>query len=133
VHHPFWPDEETNKALKKILTEANLYQPEMAQDVDIFIEKIDDMLRVGDFEVGPTAELVLEPMLSSKGDEMICGYYFVDHEKRCLFWLEDFDASFLLREVKGATSPAHIRFELEAQYWLVSFSFIYAEGLTPPF
>jgi hypothetical protein len=91
----------------------------MLQDINEFIENINDTLRVEGIEIGLDVELVLEPMLSSKGNEVVCGYYYVDHGARCLFWLEDFDASYILKDVKGAKSPAHIGLEVEAQYWSI--------------
>ena len=78
-------------------------------------------MREKGIELGPDVELVLEPMLSSDGSEIACGYYFVCHENRSLFWLENFDPSSLFGEVK-ATSPAHFKLEMEAQYWSVYLS-----------
>ncbi|KAG0702059.1 hypothetical protein DFH29DRAFT_528412 [Suillus ampliporus] len=45
------------------------------------------------------------------------GYYFVHRDNRCLFWLQDFDATIILRECSGVTELSHKQIELEAQYW----------------
>jgi hypothetical protein len=52
-------------------------------------------------------ELVLDLQRSQEGN-VCCGYYLVDDDTRTLFWLEDFDATPLLAEVGGITSPSHI-------------------------
>ncbi|KAG1729463.1 hypothetical protein EDB19DRAFT_2027743 [Suillus lakei] len=60
-------------------------------------------------------DLVLE--LMDVGETIIGGYYFVHRENRCLFWLQDFDATVILRECNGVTELSHKQIELEAQYW----------------
>ncbi|KAG2156892.1 uncharacterized protein EDB93DRAFT_874558 [Suillus bovinus] len=59
--------------------------------------------------------LVLELMDVSKS--ITGGYYFVHHENKCLFWLNDFDATIILGECSGVTELSHKQIELEAQYW----------------
>jgi hypothetical protein len=60
-------------------------------------------------------DLVLE--LMHIGETVTAGYYFVHHENRCLFWLQDFDATVILRECSGVIELSHMQIELEAQYW----------------
>jgi len=52
-------------------------------------------------------ELVLE--IHTQGTEKICGYYFVEHSSRCLFWLEQFDAEGICDEIKVVVSMSHLR------------------------
>ncbi|KAG2131898.1 hypothetical protein BD769DRAFT_1354974, partial [Suillus cothurnatus] len=52
-------------------------------------------------------DLVLE--LMHIGETVIAGYYFVHHENRCLFWLQDFDATVILQECSGVTELSHMR------------------------
>ena len=35
-------------------------------------------------------------------------YYYACHDTRCLFWLETYDASYIISELPGTKSPAHI-------------------------
>lgn len=51
-------------------------------------------------------ELVLEVI--SSGEGLICGYYFVNHERRCLFWLEKFDANALCKDIRVVVSYSHL-------------------------
>lgn len=59
-----------------------------------------------DEDVPDDVELVLEVI--SRGDEIICGYYFVNHESRCLFWLTNFDASVICNDIKAVVSSSHL-------------------------
>jgi hypothetical protein len=52
-------------------------------------------------------DLVLDLMVTD--DEHISwSYYYVCHETRCLFWLETYDASYMISELFGVKSPAHV-------------------------
>ena len=43
------------------------------------------------------------------GDESILwSYYYACHDARCLFWLETYDASYMISELFGVKSPAHV-------------------------
>ena len=35
-------------------------------------------------------------------------YYYACHDNRCLFWLEVYDASYVVSELYGVESPAHV-------------------------
>ena len=35
-------------------------------------------------------------------------YYYACHDTRCLFWLDEYDATFLTSELDGVESPAHL-------------------------
>lgn len=48
-----------------------------------------------------------------------CGYYFVDHSARCLFWLEEFDAMALLDQVRVEFTPPLVGQEMKSLYWCV--------------
>ncbi|KJA18441.1 hypothetical protein HYPSUDRAFT_45303 [Hypholoma sublateritium FD-334 SS-4] len=47
-----------------------------------------------------------------------CGYYFVDHRTRCLFWLEKYDAMEFLAQVRVQYTPSLIGNEMKSLYWL---------------
>ena len=52
-------------------------------------------------------ELVMD--ITVTDDERISwSYYYACHEARCLFWLETYDASFMISELFGVKSPAHV-------------------------
>jgi len=35
-------------------------------------------------------------------------YYYACHDSRCLFWLDQYDATFITSELDGVGSPAHL-------------------------
>ena len=83
-------------------------------------------------------DLVLDIMVTN--DERISwSYYYACHDTRCLFWLEDYDPSYMVSELEGVESPAHVstsqspasshvfplisctEHRLEALYWYISY------------
>ena len=52
-------------------------------------------------------DLVLE-VVNASDEQWWCGYYFVQHSTRLLFWLESYVVSEFLNEVKGDLSPSHV-------------------------
>ncbi|KAJ7768482.1 hypothetical protein B0H16DRAFT_1519936 [Mycena metata] len=48
-----------------------------------------------------------------------CGYYFVDHSERVVFWVDVFNMSTLQiwHSVLGIKSPSHVKIGLEVEYW----------------
>lgn len=56
--------------------------------------------------------LVLEVRRTTK-----IGYYFVDHPKKRLFWLERFDFSHDVDRVSVKHTMSHIGLEMTSQYW----------------
>ena len=117
--------------IQKIYTDAYLYDPDVLFHATCFIQRIDDLTSARTIQ--PDAELVLEITPDEDG-EIACGYYFVHHQNRCLFWLEEFEADPLIYEIQGLSSAAHLsteftvcfhvvfanRFlehEIESQYW----------------
>ncbi|KAH7882602.1 hypothetical protein F5I97DRAFT_1832264 [Phlebopus sp. FC_14] len=65
--------------------------------------------------------LVLELSMTDNGSQ-ICHYYFVDHEERLLFWLHDLPHDWIENVLCGGlrfvSEGSHIRYAVEAQYWL---------------
>jgi hypothetical protein len=44
-------------------------------------------------------------------------YYYACHESRCLFWLKTYDASYIVSELFGVSSPAHVS-ALQFLHWI---------------
>ncbi|KAI6105028.1 hypothetical protein EV401DRAFT_1893024 [Pisolithus croceorrhizus] len=45
------------------------------------------------------------------------GYYFIDHRRRLLFWVHDYDLSHIFFNVKGVTARDHMKQAVVTQYW----------------
>ena len=127
-----------NSARQRIFTDANLYDHDKLQQIaecaDQILSELENTTRDENISLPPDVELVLD--LFPWKQQLICGYYFVKHDSRCLFWLEGFDAKDLCG-IKAVVSPSHLRksgfqglicalliifsigYEIESQYWWV--------------
>ncbi|KAI6119766.1 hypothetical protein EDD16DRAFT_1861707 [Pisolithus croceorrhizus] len=63
----------------------------------------------------PSLELVLE---LTKGKRKECRYYFVDVQKRLLFWMHEWIPERMYANLRGVKEPSHIKIALEMQYWM---------------
>lgn len=61
-----------------------------------------------------SVELTLE-LVEVDGKEK-WGYYFADHDRRVIFWLEPHNSRDLLDNVRGVKRKSHVRYALESQY-----------------
>ncbi|KIM71656.1 hypothetical protein PILCRDRAFT_93766 [Piloderma croceum F 1598] len=110
------PDSEL---FERIYTDANLYDGEelliITESANQLLTDLENKALDENVTLPNEVELVLE--IHTQGTEKICGYYFVEHSSRCLFWLEEFDAEKICDEIKVVVSMSHLRYEIESQYW----------------
>lgn len=90
-----------------VVTEANLHRKDIENRVHSWLESIDDIIAEQQMEVPPSSELFIEldDSLSS------CGYYFVNHRTRRLFWLEQTTTELL--NIGMVVSPSHVGMHLD--------------------
>ncbi|KAJ8517952.1 hypothetical protein ONZ45_g4944 [Pleurotus djamor] len=103
---------------QNIYTDANLTDKTISDAVIRFAQRYEIFLHENHISLDGSVELVLD--YEEEGEyEGTCGYYLVDHQRRSVFWLDEFKTEHLpdWNEVPGVTSQAHIRHELESQYW----------------
>ncbi|KIJ61621.1 hypothetical protein HYDPIDRAFT_189512 [Hydnomerulius pinastri MD-312] len=100
----------------RMFTDADLSLSDVTRKVEDYARFIYDLLEQKDAHP-PLDELQLVIELIPTDTAVVGGYYFVNPRNRCLFWLDDFNAEFILQECKGVTSLAHKRYEIEAHYW----------------
>ncbi|KAG1860178.1 hypothetical protein DFJ58DRAFT_779756 [Suillus subalutaceus] len=99
-------------ATRHVFTDANLRSRKLLKVINHLTHQL--LSKARDI-IDDSTHLVLE--LQVKEDA--CNYYFVQHDKRLLFWLQDFDEPICIYEhVKGVKSDTHIKIALEAQYWM---------------
>ncbi|TFK34462.1 hypothetical protein BDQ12DRAFT_738201 [Crucibulum laeve] len=99
-------------AKRDILTDAYINEEDDREDIEHYIAQIHDYLTKYDVHLPSDVQLVLELRGSGR-----CGYYFVDHSHKSVFWLDKFDPVDLLQEVKVDFTTSHIGSEMESQYW----------------
>ena len=99
-----------NSARQRIFTDANLYDHDklqlIAECADQILSELENTTRDENISLPPDVELVLELVPWNK--QLICGYYFVEHNSRCLFWLHEFDAEGICG-IKAVVSLSHLR------------------------
>ncbi|KAG2134375.1 hypothetical protein BD769DRAFT_1572285 [Suillus cothurnatus] len=99
---------------KRVFTDADVRNPGTAVRIGKAVEKAYEEARNANIFLDPSVELVLELM---EKDSEECGYYFVDHEKRIIFWFQDHKSDLLMCNICGVERESHVRYALESQYW----------------
>jgi hypothetical protein len=102
---------------KRLFTDTNMHDPELREEMEEFYEYLQKVIRYEAFVIpSNNYDLVLDIMPKEDG-QIQWSYYYACHETRCLFWLDVYDANYMISEVFWATSPAHVKHRLEALYW----------------
>ncbi|KAF8805781.1 hypothetical protein BYT27DRAFT_7168984 [Phlegmacium glaucopus] len=101
-----------------ILTDVWMYDADSKTKLETYIEQIFSYIEEYNIEIPEETCLVLELRNSGK-----CGYYFVNHAKQCLFWLDEFNGLGFLGKVKVKYTPSHIGHEMKSLYWLHNYLF----------
>jgi hypothetical protein len=85
-----------------------MHDPELKEEMEHFYLYLQDILRVEQLTIpSGNCDLVLDIMPTVDG-RMQWSYYYACHETRCLFWLEIYDGNFMISELDGVDSPAHV-------------------------
>ncbi|KAH9026213.1 hypothetical protein EDB85DRAFT_2175857, partial [Lactarius pseudohatsudake] len=102
---------------RRLFTDTDMHDPILRDEMDDFYHYLQRIL--GQEEVvipSQDYDLTLDIMPSEDG-RIQWSYYYACHETRCLFWLDTYEATHMISELFGVTSPAHVRHRLEALYW----------------
>ncbi|KAJ6593954.1 hypothetical protein B0H19DRAFT_42874 [Mycena capillaripes] len=103
---------------KNIITETWLYNPEWQEEINNYIQLVDDLRAGNQTQIPSSSALVLEIRRDADSGEIYCAYYLAHPETQCIFWLEEFCLDRYLTEVKGGQlAEAHIEMFLHEQYW----------------
>jgi len=86
-----------------------MHDPNLRAEVHKCAEQLEDELRLKGMHLPTTYyDLVLD-RVETKDKKIIWMYYYVDHCKKTLFWLEHYDmARGRLLEIRGVKGPGHI-------------------------
>ncbi|KAF7354691.1 hypothetical protein MSAN_01382800 [Mycena sanguinolenta] len=104
----------------RIFTDAYLHDPAPFAQITSAIAQLLARAEVQQLFMTDSSaiDLVLDLMTESL-DNNECGYYFVDHLARIIFWLDAFNMGALHNwtQVPGIASPTHAKMCLEIEYW----------------
>ncbi|KII87564.1 hypothetical protein PLICRDRAFT_42066 [Plicaturopsis crispa FD-325 SS-3] len=101
---------------ENVITDSWIYDQDIYEGIKYSTEMVRLVARNNGQSDLLGAGLVLEIFPSE--DSMVCGYYFVNHKHQCLFWVETFNAEYLLTDVHATIEPSHFNHVMETQYWL---------------
>ncbi|KAF9223503.1 hypothetical protein BS17DRAFT_880663 [Gyrodon lividus] len=105
---------DTDLTLQKNLSEINLSVESIIQAANQFSPSLN----------GPLVVLVVELANEDpkRTDTQESLYYFADHSEKLLFWVHEYSSDAIKKElcggIKYATEDSHIKYALEAQYWM---------------
>ncbi|EAU89448.2 hypothetical protein CC1G_07674 [Coprinopsis cinerea okayama7 len=105
-------------AEKHAVTEANLYNhtyyKQIMEDLAVFDEFIRDR-RI----TMPTNYTLALDLTEDKEKGLVTDYYFADHDRRIIFFFDDWHAENFLKwaDVPGVTSRRQVRYLFEEEYW----------------
>jgi len=93
--------------LQKLFTDTDMYNTDLREEMEMFYLHLEKTIRDENLTIPSKKnyDLVLDIaiMLTETGTSQ-WSYYFACHKARCLFWLDNYEAS---SEVDGVDSPAH--------------------------
>lgn len=98
---------EPSRYRQRVYTESDYEELEIiTQLADQILADLTNASQAADVTLPDDVELVLE--LDHLSDETTCGYYFANNPRRCLFWLDMFDANNICDEIKVIISESHL-------------------------
>ncbi|KAH9981642.1 hypothetical protein BJV74DRAFT_887437 [Russula compacta] len=102
---------------RRLFTDTDMHDKALREETENFYLHLQTTLRVEQLTIlSKDYDLVLDIMATN--DEWISwSYYYACHDTRCLFWLDNYDPSYMVSELDGVESPAHVKHRLEALYW----------------
>jgi hypothetical protein len=86
-----------------VLTEAWIYEDLPRAKIERYIKSISAYVHDNGITFPSNTFIVLELRQSGR-----CGYYFVNHDEQCLFWLDRFDFSPFLFPLEISHTTSHV-------------------------
>ncbi|SRR5712691_4148357 len=85
-----------------------MHNQELKEEMEQFYVYLQQLILIDQLVIpSKNYDLVLDLMVTE--DQRISwSYYYACHDARCLFWLETYDATYMVSELFGVNSPAHV-------------------------
>jgi hypothetical protein len=91
-----------------LFTDTDMHDPTLREEMEDFYTYLQQVLHIDQLIIpSKNYDLVLDIMVTDE-QQISWSYYYACHESRCLFWLETYDASYMISELFGVKSPAHV-------------------------
>jgi len=90
---------------QRLFTDTDMYNADLREEMEEFYLYLERTIRVEKLTIpSKNYDLVLD-IKPTETQTIQWSYYFACHKARCLFWLDQYDAS---SEMYGVESPAHV-------------------------
>jgi hypothetical protein len=94
--------------LQRLFTDTDMHDPILREEVEAFYYTLQNILRDDQLTLpSKNYDLVLD-IMPTKEQTIQWSYYYACHDNRCLFWLEPYDANYMISELYGVDCPAHV-------------------------
>ena len=93
--------------LQRLFTDTDMYNMELREEMEEFYSHLEKTIRVENLTIPSKKkdyDLVLD-IMPTESQTILWSYYYACHKARCLFWLDNYDAS---SAIYGVESPAHV-------------------------
>jgi hypothetical protein len=98
----------TDAPLKRLFTDTDMHNSTMRDEIEDFYRYLQQVMHSDQlFIPSKNYDLVLD-IMATDDEKISWSYYYACHDARCLFWLEKYDASYMISELFGVKSPAHV-------------------------
>jgi hypothetical protein len=95
-------------ASKRLFTDTDMHDNIMRDEIEDFYNHLQRLIHDDRLYIpSENYDLVLDVM-RAEDKRISWSYYYACHDARCLFWLETYDASYMISELFGVRSPAHV-------------------------
>jgi hypothetical protein len=85
-----------------------MHDPTMREEIEDFYNCLQQLIQNNKLAIPSNSyDLVLD-IMPTDNKQISWSYYYACHDKRCLFWLETYDAANMISELFGVKSPAHV-------------------------
>ncbi|KAI0044956.1 hypothetical protein FA95DRAFT_186460 [Auriscalpium vulgare] len=101
---------------RRIYTDVDMYNARYREEIERMIYQLHICLKEQPLQP-EDYDLVVDLEPDGGPEDFAWRYYYVDHKSRTPFWLHHVDMSQHISEMRGVTSPAHVKHYLESQYW----------------
>ncbi|KAI0250650.1 hypothetical protein BJV78DRAFT_544493 [Lactifluus subvellereus] len=122
-YNPWMPATHPSGALyffdpkRRLFTDTDMHVALLRDEIEEFYHYLQKILHADQLTIpSNNYDLVLD-IMPTEDERIQWSYYYACHDNRCLFWLETYDASYMLSELNGVSSPAHVKHRLEYSYW----------------
>ena len=88
------------------LTEMNLRDPLQLEFTKRFVEELEKEIVIHESMMPEEVEIVLQV------EEDAWYYYMVDKRKRCIFWVHQYDATWMADDISGVNTRTHLSMSL---------------------